>query len=154
MKFWQKLLSFWRCWKTQFFWIGHFEFFFEFFFFFFCFIPMKISHKLCVRMDGTQFLLLWWFTAKNECGNHKRAWVYLFFSMKNKLIIHSKQKQDFFVPWYRSILQLDPLTSWIYCIGPKWYRCNFIFVFDSNTALSSIFTQLNIFCEIFFVKVA
>ena len=24
---------------------------------FFCFIPMKISHKLCVRMDGTQFLL-------------------------------------------------------------------------------------------------
>ena len=34
---------------------------------FFCFIPMKISHKLCVRMDGTQFLLLWWLTAKNEC---------------------------------------------------------------------------------------
>ena len=25
---------------------------------FFCFIPMKISHKLCVRIDGTQFLLL------------------------------------------------------------------------------------------------
>ena len=42
----------------------------------FCFIPMKISHKLCVRMDGTQFLSLWWFTAKNEGGNHKRAWVY------------------------------------------------------------------------------
>ena len=32
----------------------------EFFFqknFFFCFIPMKISNKKCVRMDGTQFLL-------------------------------------------------------------------------------------------------
>ena len=28
MKFWRKLLSFWRCWKTQFFWVGHFEFFF------------------------------------------------------------------------------------------------------------------------------
>ena len=26
--------------------------------FFCCFIPMKISHKLCVRMGGTQFLLL------------------------------------------------------------------------------------------------
>ena len=38
---------------------------------------MKISHKLCVRMDGTQFLSLWWFTAKNEGGNHKRAWVYI-----------------------------------------------------------------------------
>ena len=34
--------------------------------FFFCFTLMKISHKLCVRMDGTQFLLLWWYTAKNE----------------------------------------------------------------------------------------
>ena len=22
---------------------------------FFCLLPMKISHKLCVRMDGTQF---------------------------------------------------------------------------------------------------
>ena len=44
-----------------------------------CFIPMKISHKLCVRMDaleGTQFSLLWWFTAKNKGGNHKWAWVY------------------------------------------------------------------------------
>ena len=37
---------------------------------------MKISHKLHVRVDGTQFLLLWWFTAKNEGGNHKWAWVY------------------------------------------------------------------------------
>ena len=27
---------------------------------------MKISHKLCVRMDGSQFLWLWWFTAKNH----------------------------------------------------------------------------------------
>ena len=22
----------------------------------FCFIPMKISHKLCIKIDGTQFL--------------------------------------------------------------------------------------------------
>jgi hypothetical protein len=76
MKYWRKLLSFWRSWKTQFFWVGHFEFFFSKFFFFFCFIPMKISHKLCVRMNGTQFLLLWWFTARNKGGNHKWAWVY------------------------------------------------------------------------------
>ena len=34
---------------------------------------MKISHKLCVRMDGTQFLLLLWFIAKNERGNDKIA---------------------------------------------------------------------------------
>ena len=41
----------------------------------FCFILMKINHKLCVRMDGTQFLILWWFTAKNERGNDIIAWV-------------------------------------------------------------------------------
>ena len=37
---------------------------FGFFFwknFFFCFIPMKISHKLCDRMDGTQFWCFSWF---------------------------------------------------------------------------------------------
>ena len=76
VKFWQKLLSFWRCWKTQFF----FESAILIVFFqkkkYFCFIPMKIGHKLCVRMDGTQFLILWWFTAKNEGGNHKISWVY------------------------------------------------------------------------------
>ena len=64
--------------KLSFFESAILNFFFDFwFFFFFCFIPMKISHKLCVRMDGTQFLLLWWFTAKNEGGNHIIAWVYL-----------------------------------------------------------------------------
>ena len=62
-------------WKTQFFWVGHLDFFFKKKSF--CLIPMKISHKLCVRMDGTQSLLLWWFTAKNERGNDKIAWVYL-----------------------------------------------------------------------------
>ena len=43
---------------------------------------MKISHKLCVRMDGTEFLWLWWFTAKNKHGNHKWAWVYVRFSKR------------------------------------------------------------------------
>ena len=43
----------------------------------FCFIPMKINQKLYARMDGTQFLLLRWFTAKNERGNDKIAWVYV-----------------------------------------------------------------------------
>ena len=33
MKFWRNLLSFWRSWKTQFFWVGHFDFFFNNFFF-------------------------------------------------------------------------------------------------------------------------
>ena len=56
--------NFGQSWKTKFLWEGHFDFFFKKEFF--CFIPMKISHKLCVRIDGTQFLLSWWFTAKNE----------------------------------------------------------------------------------------
>ena len=77
MKFWRKLLSFWRCWKTQFFWVGHFDFFFSKKKKKIDFISMKISHKLYIRMDGTQFLILWWFTAKNESGNDKIAWVYI-----------------------------------------------------------------------------
>ena len=56
----------WRFWKMTFFWVGHFEFNFYKKKFFFCFILMKISHKLCVRMDGTQFLWLWWYTAKTQ----------------------------------------------------------------------------------------
>ena len=58
----------------------------------FCFSPIKIGgHKLFVRMDGTQFSLLWWFTAKNERGNDKRAWVYLTLS---------KVKQDNLPRWF------------------------------------------------------
>ena len=64
LKFSWKNIEDWRFWKTQFFWVGHFEFLF--FRFFFCFIPIKVSHKLYDRMNGTQFLWLWWFTAKND----------------------------------------------------------------------------------------
>ena len=67
MKFWKKILR-----------IVDFEklvFFESAILIFFCFIPMKISHKLCVRMDGTQFLSLWWCIAKNVRGNRKWAWV-------------------------------------------------------------------------------
>ena len=38
---------------------------------------MKISHKLCVSMDGTQLLISWWFTAKNEGENDIFAQVYV-----------------------------------------------------------------------------
>ena len=59
------------------FWVGHFEYFF------FkkekknCLILVKISHKLCVRMDGTQILWLWWFTAKNQSPQTFQPAVYM-----------------------------------------------------------------------------
>ena len=68
MKFSQKNIENWRFWKTQLFESTILNFF--------CFIAMKISHKVFVRMDGTQFSLLWCFTAKNERGNDKIAWMY------------------------------------------------------------------------------
>ena len=71
----KKILRIWRFWKTHFFWGSHFEFFFSKKYFF-CFIPMKISHKLCVRIDGTQFLRLWWFTAKNHSPQTYQPAVY------------------------------------------------------------------------------
>ena len=61
---WNLCKQYWY-WKTQFFWVGHFDFSFQQNLFF-CFIPMKINRKLYGRIDGTQFLWLWWFTAKND----------------------------------------------------------------------------------------
>ena len=66
MKFSQKNIENWRFWKMTFFWVGHFEFYFFKKKNFFCFILMKISHKLCIRMDEAQFLRLWWYTAKTQ----------------------------------------------------------------------------------------
>ena len=76
MKFSQKNFENWRFWKMHFFWVGHFEFFFLKKIFFFCFIPMKISPKLCIRIDGTQFLWLWWFTAKKHSPQTYQPAVY------------------------------------------------------------------------------
>ena len=59
----------------SFFWVGHFDFFSKKNFF--LLIPMKISHKLCVRMDGAQFLWLWWFTAKNHSPQTFQPAVYI-----------------------------------------------------------------------------
>ena len=71
----------WWSWKMTYFWIGHFENFSKKK----ILHPMKISHKLCVRIDGTQFLILWWFTARNESGNHKWACVYMAFEGQRRL---------------------------------------------------------------------
>ena len=37
---------------------------------------MKISHKLCIRIDGPQFLWLSWFTAKNHSPQTYQLAVY------------------------------------------------------------------------------
>ena len=60
----------WQFWKTQFFWVGWFDFFFQYFFF--ASSPWKLVTNFVLERMG----LLWWFTGKNECGNDKRAWVY------------------------------------------------------------------------------
>jgi hypothetical protein len=38
--------------------------------FFFLLHPYENKSKIMCYMDGTQFLILLWFTAKNEGGNH------------------------------------------------------------------------------------
>ena len=52
MKFFKPILRIGGFEKLSFFELAILNFLFDFFFF----ISMKISHKLCVRMDGTQFL--------------------------------------------------------------------------------------------------
>ena len=106
MKFWWKLLSFGWCWKTQFFEPA--------ILIFFCFIPMKISHKLCVRMVGTQFFLLWWFTAKNKCGNDKRAWVYDVKKVPHWLKIGIVSENLHRMRFLEIFLQIEGLPIWLF----------------------------------------
>ena len=64
--------------------------------YFFCFIPIKISHKLCIKMDGTQFLWLLCFTAKN----HSRSVMLYLGSYIEILHKISKKKVTNLVPHY------------------------------------------------------
>jgi hypothetical protein len=48
----------WGSWKSQFFWVGHFNFF--------CFIPMKISQHLDDSKDFSKLWWLPWFPAPNN----------------------------------------------------------------------------------------
>ena len=52
---WAKCSAFGCGWKTQLFWVGHFDFF--------CFIPIQINHKMGTK-DGTKFWWLFWFPSK------------------------------------------------------------------------------------------
>ena len=84
--FFEKKNSKWSTQKKVIFQLCQFSIFFcendlflswPFWIFCFCFIPMKTSHKLCVRMDGTQFLWLWWYTAKTQSPQTFQPAVYI-----------------------------------------------------------------------------
>ena len=49
------------------------------FWIFFCLIPMKISHKLCDRMDGTQIWCFSWFPANSLLFVIFRYTVYMYY---------------------------------------------------------------------------
>ena len=107
----------WRFWKMTFFWVSHFEFFFEKIFF--CFILMKICHKLCVRMDGTQILWLWWFTAKNQSPQRFQPAVYK--ASKTKKLALNSQLQTVQIlknDVQMLILSLSYLATTVRCIFP------------------------------------
>ena len=75
MKFSQKHFENWRIWKSQFFWVGHFEKKKSF-------ILMKISQSLFVSKDGSKFLSsqTWQHfltRAKNFDGEHIGIWIFL-----------------------------------------------------------------------------
>ena len=138
----------------SFFWVGHFEFFFKNIFF--CFIPMKISHKLCVRMDGTQFLLLWWFTARNESGNHKWAWVYVIIRC-TKYSTHKVQKHWENRARDNSICGLQKVLMkhyYVTCVLTKYtkhqfwklccrYLCIYLELYFSSCTLSLVLSTLH-----------
>ena len=67
MKFWQKLLSFWWRWKTQLFWVGHFEFFFSKKKFFFCFILIQ-NWSQFMRYQGFFEILMFTLISSKNLG--------------------------------------------------------------------------------------
>jgi hypothetical protein len=76
VKFSRNFFENWRFWKSQFFWVSHFEFFVSKFFFF-CFIPMKISLNLYGRMNGSKFWCFPWFLENSLLCAILRYTVYL-----------------------------------------------------------------------------
>ena len=58
---------------------------------------MKISHKLCVRMDGTQFLWLWWYAAKTQSPQTFQPAVYEEIQCLHKLTDHGTNLSN--NPW-------------------------------------------------------
>ena len=60
-----------KFWTTQFFWVGHFDFF--------CFISMKISRRFLDIKNGLKFWWLPWFPAKNHSPQTFQPPVYSLF---------------------------------------------------------------------------
>ena len=85
-----KIFENWQFWKTQFFWVNHFDFFFDFFFLF-CFIHMKISPYSYGRMDGSRFWCFSWFPENSLLCTILRYTVYLPYAHHHKpLLIASR----------------------------------------------------------------
>ena len=73
MKVWHKLLSFWWWWKTQFFWVGHYDFFFKNKNFSVSNL-LKLVTSLWDTKDGMKFWWLLWFQLKTTYANEYDLW--------------------------------------------------------------------------------
>ena len=76
----------WRSWKSQFFWVGHFESFFQKNNIFLGFIPIQISRNLWDTKAGTKMLwLVPWFSEKTRGGIelwtalYLLKWIWIYF---------------------------------------------------------------------------
>ena len=102
MKFSQKNFENWRFWKMAILKIGHFGILFIRKKNFFCFIPIKISHKLCDGMDGTQFWCFPWFPPNSLLCVIYCYTVYLWRLWDTKRI---------FIPSFYSVVKLHVFTT-------------------------------------------
>ena len=100
---------------------------------------MKISHKLCVRMDGTQNLLLWWFTTKNEHGNDKIAWAYILrINTSEKQTIQIHRSQGTVVVCYKMWGHKIPLSKWIWTQCTCWCESTSFLILSHCGTWSSV----------------
>ena len=87
-------------WRTQFFWVGHFEFFFPKKTKKICFKSIQISQSLWETKDGTKFWRLPWFPEKSWGGI--KLWDTLYFDINySYLFRRSKSPLCYFANKFR-----------------------------------------------------
>ena len=117
------------------------------------FSPMKNSHKLCVRMDGTQFVWLWWITAKNDPHQTFLWGVYVLLlyntTLLETIIIDCNACYYGLKIWSRKVRNSTALIDgYIFVAWLFWWKIVLIFFFvklETKMKYAQKFTKWHIF---------
>ena len=123
-----------------------------------CFIPMKISHKLCFSMDGTQFWCFLWFPANSLLCVILRYTVYIRkYGMRNWGSLCSLEKKVVFISLMSKSCNIQPkkpyfsllwITVWcdlVCSLRDLWYLSQWAKMFSEEAFLYLSFFFMKIY---------